>query len=175
MPNAKVLSEKKAAVDKLSEKLKSAVAGVFVDYSGISVAEDTEMRRKLREAGVDYTVVKNTLVRFAIDGAGYAELDPILNGTTAMAVSSDDVIAPAKIISEYAKKFNDYFTIKGGFMNGKVISVSEIEALADIPPLPTLQAQFLGTMLAPISGLAVVLKAIAEKNGGFVEAEAAAE
>ncbi|MGE4485821.1 MAG: 50S ribosomal protein L10 [Oscillospiraceae bacterium] len=172
MPNDKVLSEKKAIVAGLSEKLKTAVAGVFVDYSGITVAEDTEMRRKLREAGVDYSVVKNTLVRFAIDSAGYNELDPVLNGTTSMAISKDDCIAPAKIISEYAKKFANHFEIKGGFLDGRVISVDEINALAAIPPMPILRAQVLGTMLAPITSLAIVLKAIAEKNGGFAEAAA---
>jgi len=172
MPNDKVLSEKKAIVAGLSEKLKTAVAGVFVDYSGITVAEDTEMRRKLREADVDYSVVKNTLVRFAIDSAGYNELDPVLNGTTSMAISKDDCIAPAKIISEYAKKFTNHFEIKGGFLDGRVISVDEINALAAIPPMPILRAQVLGTMLAPITSLAIVLKAIAEKNGGFAEAAA---
>ncbi|NCB52684.1 MAG: 50S ribosomal protein L10 [Clostridia bacterium] len=172
MPNEKVLSEKKAVVAVLSEKLKSAVAGVFVDYSGITVKEDTEMRRKLREAGVDYSVVKNTLVRFAIDSAGYSALDPILNGTTSMAISKDDCVAPAKIISEYAKKYTGHFEIKGGFVDGKVISVDEVVALAAIPPLPILRAQVLGTMLAPITALAVVLKAIAEKNGGLAEAAA---
>ena len=173
MPNAAVLSEKQAIVAALTEKLKNAAAGVLVDYSGITVAQDTEMRRKLREEGVDYSVVKNTLVRFAIDGVGLGELDSLLNGTTALAVSDSDPVAPARIICEYAKKFNDHFEVKGGFMDGKVISLDEINALASIPALPVLQAQVLGTMLAPITSLAIVLKAIAEKNGA--PAEEAAE
>ena len=164
MPNAKVLSEKKQIVEELTEKLKSQ-AGVFVDYSGITVNEDTQMRVKLREANIDYTVIKNTLMRFAIKNVGFEELDPILNGTTSLAVSKDDSIAPARVIKEYADKFNNYFEIKGGFMDGKVLSVSEVNALASIPPLPVLQAQLLGTMLAPIVSLAIVLKAAAEKNG----------
>jgi large subunit ribosomal protein L10 len=174
MPNAKVLSEKQAIVAALTEKLNGAAAGVLVDYSGITVAEDTEMRRKLREGNVDYSVVKNTLLKFAIDNAGLNELDPLLNGTTSLAVCMDDPVAPAKIIKEYADKFNDHFEIKGGFMDGKVISIDEINSLASIPALPVLQAQVLGTMLAPITSLAIVLKAIAEKNGAPAE-EAAAE
>ena len=175
MPNAKVLSEKQAIVAALTEKLQGSVAGVIVDYSGITVAEDTEMRRKLRESNVDYAVVKNTLLRFAINNAGLTELDSLLNGTTSLAVSVDDPVAPAKIIKEYADKLNGRFEIKGGFMDGKVISLDEVNALASIPALPVLQAQVLGTMLAPISSFACVIKAIAEKLGGPVEAEAAAE
>ena len=175
MPNAKVLSEKQAIVAALTEKLQGSVAGVIVDYSGITVAEDTEMRRKLRENNVDYAVVKNTLLRFAINNSGLEELDPLLNGTTSLAVSVDDPVAPAKIIKEYADKLNGRFEIKGGFMDGKVISLEEVHALASIPALPVLQAQVLGTMLAPITSFAVVIKAIAEKLGGPVEAEAAAE
>ena len=174
MPNAKVLSEKQAIVAALSEKIHGAAAGVLVDYSGITVAEDTEMRRKLREANVDYAVVKNTLLRFAIDNSGLGELDGLLHGNTSLAVSADDPVAPAKIISEHAKKFQNHFEIKGGFMDGKVISLDEIEALASIPALPVLRAQVLGTMLAPITSLAIVIKAIAEKNGAPAE-EAPAE
>ena len=174
MPNAKVLSEKQAIVAALTEKLNGAAAGVLVDYSGITVAEDTEMRRKLRENNVDYSVVKNTLLKFAINNSGLSELDSLLNGTTSLAVSMDDPVAPAKIIKEHADKFNGHFEIKGGFMDGRVLSMDELNSLASIPALPVLQAQVLGTMLAPITSLAVVLKAIAEKNGAPAE-EAAAE
>lgn len=172
MPNEKILNQKKAIVEELTEKLKGA-AGVLVDYSGITVAEDTEMRAKLRKENVDYSVVKNTLLRFAAKNVGYEAMDPILNGTTSLAVHMTDPVAPAKIIKEYATKFTNHFEIKGGFMNGKVLSVDEINALARIPALPVLQAQFLGTMLAPIAQLAVVIKAAAEKMGG--EPVAAAE
>ena len=173
MPNAKVLSEKQAVVAALKEKLKGAAAGVLVDYSGITVADDTALRRKMREEKVEYSVVKNTLVRFAIDDAGYGELDSLLHGTTSLAISHEDALAPARIVSEFAEKLPDCFEIKGGFMDGKVISVDEIKALAKIPPLPVLRAQVLGTMLAPISSLACVLKAIAEKQGAPAEPEAA--
>ena len=173
MPNATVLSEKQAIVAALTEKLKSSAAGVLVNYAGITVAEDTDMRRKFREENLDYSVVKNTLVRFALDGAGLNELDPLLNGTTSLAVSADDPVAPAKLVSEFANKFNGHFEIKGGFMDGRVISLEEINSLAKIPALPVLQAQVLGTMLAPITSLAIVLKAIAEKNGAPAEEPAA--
>ncbi len=171
MPNAKVLSEKQKIVADLTEKIKAAQAGVLVDYTGITVAEDTEMRRKLRAENVEYSVIKNTLLRFAVNNVGMEALDDVLNGTTSLAISTEDPIAPARIIKEHADKFNDHFVIKGGFMDGKVISVDEINALASIPPLPILRAQVLGTMLAPITSLAVVLKAIAEKGGEAAPAE----
>ena len=167
MPNQKVLSEKQAIVEELSEKLRG-VAGVLVDYSGITVAEDTVMRAKLRAENVDYSVVKNTLMRLAIRNVGLEELDPLLNGTTSLAVSRDNAVAPAKIIKEYATKFVNHFEIKGGFYEGKVISLDEINSLASIPALPVLQAQVLGTMLAPIVQFALVIKAIAEKDGEVV-------
>mgnify|MGYP000792710993 CR=1 FL=1 len=174
MPNAKVLSEKQAIVAELTEKLKSASSGVLVDYKGITVEEDTALRRECRENGVDYAVVKNTLLRFAFNNTGLNELDGLLNGTTSLALCDSDVVAPARVMSDYAKKLNDKFEIKGGFMDGKVVDMATVNALAAIPALPVLQAQVLGTMLAPISGLACVLKQIAEKNGAPAE-EAAAE
>ena len=151
MPNAKVLSEKQAIVAELTAKLQSAAAGVLVDYRGITVAEDTALRAELRKNNVDYAVVKNTLLRFAVNNCGMSELDGLLNGTTSLAVCNDDPVAPARVINDFAKKLNDRFEIKGGFMDGKVIPLSEVMALAEIPPLPTLRAQVLGTMLAPIS------------------------
>jgi len=174
MPSESVLKEKQLIVEDLTQKLKSS-AGVFVNYSGISVIEDTEMRVKMREANIDYKVIKNNLMRFAIKNVGFDELDPILNGTTSLAVCDDDPIAPARIIKEYADKFNGYFEIKAGFMDGKVLSASEVGAIASIPALPVLQAQLLGTMLAPITQLAVVLKAAAEKGGASDDVEVKAD
>jgi large subunit ribosomal protein L10 len=172
MPNAKVLGEKQAIVASLTEKLKGSAAGVLVDYKGITVAEDTALRAELRKNNVEYAVVKNTLLRFAVDNVGMNELDGLLNGTTALATCNDDPVAPARVIAEFAKKLQDKFEIKGGFMEGAVVSMDTINALASIPALPVLQAQVLGTMLAPISGLACVLKQIAEKQGGTVDAPA---
>ena len=101
------------------------------------------------------------------------ELDSLLNGTTALAICADDPVAPARVINDFAKKLEDHFEIKGGFMDGKVMPLNEVMALASIPPLPVLQAQVLGTMLAPISALAFVLKQAAEKQGAPAAAEAA--
>ena len=172
MPNAKVLSEKQAIVAQLTEKIQNATAGVIVDYKGINVEEDTALRRDCRENDVDYAVVKNTLLRFAFNNTGLSDLDGLLNGTTSLALCDSDVVAPARVMSDYAKKLNDRFEIKGGFMDGKPVDLATINSLAAIPALPVLQAQVLGTMLAPITGLAVVLKQIAEKGG---EPAAAAE
>ena len=172
MPNAKILNEKKVVVEQLTETLKSASSGVLVDYKGITVAEDTALRQELRENGVEYSVVKNTLVRFAINNVGMEELDEVLNGTTSLAVSKDDPIAPMRIINKYAKQMGDRFNIKAGFMDGKVIPLADVAALAELPSKDALLGQVLGMMLAPITSLAIVIKAIAEKNG---EAAPAAE
>lgn len=158
MPNAKVLSEKQAIVAELTEKL-SGAAGVLVDYSGITVAADTEMRKAMRAAGVDYAVVKNTLTRFAAKNVGFDALDPHLNGTTALAVSATDPVAAARIINEYASKKDSKIKIKAGFVSGKIINEAEVKALAELPSKEVLVAQVLGTMIAPISGLANVLNA----------------
>ena len=175
MPNAKVLSEKQAIVADLTNKLQNAAAGVLVDYKGITVAEDTALRAELRKNNVEYAVVKNTLLRFAVNNCGMNELDGLLNGTTSLAICQDDPVAPARVINDFAKKIDGRFEIKGGFMDGKVMPLDEVMALANIPPLPVLQAQVLGTMLAPISGLACVLKQIAEKQGAPAEEAPAAE
>ena len=178
MPNAKVLSEKQAVVANLTNKLQNAAAGVLVDYKGITVAEDTALRAELRKNNVEYAVVKNTLLQFAVNNCGMNELDSLLNGATALAICHDDPVAPARVVNDFAKKIDGRFEIKGGFMDGKAMPLDEVMALANIPPLPVLQAQVLGTMLAPISGLACVLKQIAEKQGAPAEApaeEAAAE
>lgn len=169
MPNAKVLSEKQAIVAELTEKIQKAAAGVIVDYKGITVEEDTALRKECRENEVDYAVVKNTLLRFAFNNTGLNDLDDLLNGTTSLALC-DDPVAPARVMNDYATKLKDKFEIKGGFMDGKPVSLDTIKSLAAIPALPVLQAQFLGTMLAPITGLAVVLKQIAEKQGAPAEA-----
>ena len=170
MPNEKVLREKKLAVEELTKKLQSQ-AGVFVDYSGINVNDDTAMRVKLRESNIEYTVIKNTLMRFAINNVGYEDLDQILHGTTSLAVSNDDPVAPARVIKEFADQFQGFFEIKGGFMDGKVLSVNEVNALAAIPPLKTLYAQLLGTMLSPIASLTMVVNAASEKSNESTDEE----
>lgn len=158
MPSEKILQEKQAFVQQLTEKLQSSVAGVVVDYKGITVADDTQLRRKLREAGVEYAVVKNTLLKRAAANVGLSDLDSVLEGATALAVSAEDHVAAAKILCEYAEK-NKTFEIKAGFVEGKVINTAEVQDLAKMPPKEVLVAKVLGGLNAPISGFANVLNA----------------
>lgn len=174
MPNAKVLSEKQALVAALTERIQNASSGVFVDYKGINVAQDTELRTELRNNEVEYSVVKNTLTRFALDNCGLQDMAGILNGTTSLATSNGDPIAPFRVISDYSKKLKDVFTIKAAFMDGKILNDAEIAEISALPSKDALYSQVFGTLLAPITSLAVVLNQIAEKNGGgAAEAEAA--
>ena len=173
MPNAKVLSEKQAIVEALVERIQNASAGVLVDYKGITVAEDTALRTELRKDEVNYTVVKNTLTRKALEKLGMTGLDDILNGTTSLATAENDPIAPFRILSDYSKKLNDRFNIKAAFMEGKVLNEAEIAEMAALPSKDALYAKVLGTMIAPITGLAVCLGQILEQKGGSLEAPAA--
>lgn len=177
MPNAKVLSEKQAIVAGIVDRIKGSNSGVFVDYKGITVAQDSELRGELRKSGVEYSVIKNTLCRRAIDELGLSEIDPVLNGTTSLATSTDDPIAPFRVIGDFAKKMgDDKFNVKAGYMDGKVLSLSEMTEISLLPSKDALYAKVLGTMLAPITSLAVVLGQILEQKGGSVEAaEPAAE
>ena len=175
MPNAKVLESKKAVVDQLSDRIGKATAVVFVDYKGITVAQDTELRNKFREAGVEYSVVKNTLTRLAARKVGFNEFDEVLNGTTSMATTTDDPIAPARIVSEFAKKNKNVLKIKGGIVEGKVQTVDALNAFGELPSKNALIAQVLGTFLAPITSLAFVIDQIREQKAGPAPAEAPAE
>ena len=174
MPNAKVLESKKVVVEALSAKMKEATSVVFVDYKGINVAQDTELRKQFREAGVEYSVVKNTLTNFAAKDAGY-DFAEILNGTTAMASTTGDPIAPARIVCEFAKKNKNVLSIKGGIVEGSVLSVDQLNGFGELPSKNALVAQVLGTFLAPISSLAFVLDQIRmQKDGSAPAAEAEA-
>ena len=174
MPNAKVLESKKAVVTTLSGKIKEATSVVFVDYKGITVAQDTELRKQFREAGVEYTVVKNTLTRFAAKENGY-DFDEVLNGTTAMASTTGDPIAPARIVCEFAKKNKgSTLSIKGGVVEGSVLSADQLNGFGELPSKNALVAQVLGTFLAPISSLAFVLDQIREQKEGGAPATAEA-
>ena len=178
MPNAKVLSEKQAIVEALAERIKAADAGILVDYKGITVQEDTELRTELRKDNVEYSVVKNTLTRKALDKLGMSELDSVLSGTTSLATATEDPIAPFRIISDYSKKLGDRFNVKAAFLEGKILNEAEIAELAQLPSKDALYAKVLGTMIAPITGLAVCLGQILEQMGGSAEEqsdEAAAE
>ena len=176
MPNEKILQQKKEAAVRLAEQIKNACAGVLVDYKGINVEEDTKLRRELRVAGVDYAVVKNSLLHFAFQDVGFDALLPVLKGSTALATSADDPVAPARILNGYAKKSQGKYTIKAGFVDGHTVSTDEVTALADLPSREVLISRLLGSLGSPISGLlsvlngnirglAVALNAIAEKKG----------
>ena len=173
IPNAKVLESKKAVVEALAGKIKEATAVVFVDYKGISVAQDTDLRKQFRDAEVEYTVVKNTLTRFAAKNNGY-DFDEVLNGTTAMACTNGDPIAPARIVCEFAKKNKNIVTIKGGIVEGSVLTADQLNGVGELPSKNALVASVLGTFLAPISSLAFVLDQVRiQKEGGAPAAESA--
>ena len=177
MPSEKILQEKQALVANLTDRLSASVAGVIVSYKGITVEDDTALRRKMREAGVNYTVVKNTLLRRAAESTGLSELNPVLEGTTALATGDNDHVAAAKILHEYAKS-HENFTLKGGFLDGKVLSMEELTELAQIPSKEVLLAKVVGGLNATICKMVYVLDAIAKKAGEGAEeapAEAAAE
>ena len=173
MPSEKILTAKQAYVAELKEKIANSVAGVVVDYKGITVAQDTELRNKFREAGVEYTVVKNTLTRFAANKAGYNQFDEMLNGTTSLATTTGDPIAPARIVCEFAKKNKNVLKIKGGFVEGSVLSVEQLQGFGELPSKDALIAQVLGTFLAPISALAFCLDQIRQQKEGPAPAEEA--
>ena len=164
MANANVINEKAAVVAALVERLNGAQSGVFVDYSGLTVAEDTEMRSAMRKEGIEYAVVKNTMMRRALDSVGMGELDSVLNGTTSLATGTEDPIAPIRMASEYSKKLGDKFNIKAAFMEGKILSEAEIAQLASLTSKKDLYAQLVGTLMAPMANLAAVVNAIAEKG-----------
>ena len=165
MPSEQVLQSKQALVEQMTETLNNAVAGVLVDYKGISVADDTALRRKLREAGVQYAVVKNTMLGRAAEKAGLGEMKEVLEGTTALATSTTDELIAAKILCEYADKSNT-FKVKAGFFEGKIISADVVSQLEKIPPKETLLAMLAGGLNATIAGLARAINAVAEQKGG---------
>ncbi len=171
MPSEKILELKKAQVEALTEQLKSACMGIIVDYKGISVADDTVLRKELREAGVKYTVVKNTLLRFAVKEAGLEGLTDVLSGTTAIATSTDDYTAAARILGKCADS-HENFTIKSGFMDGEIIDSATIDSLAKLPTREVLLATVLNAFNAPISAFARAIQAVVDKQqGGEAEAE----
>ena len=156
MPSEKVLKQKKEIVNGLSQKIKVAKSMVLADYRGLTVEQDTELRNALRKAGVEYKVVKNTMTKLAMKENGLEEISPYLNGPTALASSNSDPVAPAKVLSEFAKKF-EKFELKAGVVEGKIIDVNGIKTLAELPSKEVLVARVLGSLNAPLSGLVTVL------------------
>lgn len=164
MPSAKVLEQKQAIVAELTERLKNSVTGVLVNYKGINVADDTALRKELREAGVQYSVVKNTLLSRACEGAELTGLQADLAGTTALATSDEDYAAAARILANYAKK-SKTFEIKGGYLDGEVVDLATIDSLAKLPTRDVLLANVLGAFQAPIASFARAIQAIVDEGG----------
>jgi len=174
MPSEKTLELKKAKVTELSQKLKEAKSFVLTDYRGLTVEQDTQLRKAMREAGIEYTVVKNTIARFAVEENGYNALDKYLKGPTAIALSRQDPVAPSKVLTKYAKDY-EKLDIKAGVVEGKVVDIEGIKSIASLPSREELVARVVGGLSGPlygivnvlnanIRGLAVALNAIAEKK-----------
>lgn len=159
----KAVEAKQAVVQEIADKFKSAASVVVVDYRGLTVSQVTELRKQLREAGVEFKVYKNTLVRRATVETGYEELNEVLTGPNAIAFSSEDVVAPARIINNFAKE-NEQLEIKAGLIEGAYASVEEVKALAELPSREGLLSMLLSVLQAPMRNLALVTKALAEQK-----------
>ncbi len=164
MPSEKILSQKKAYVEELAGKLANSVAGVIVDYKGISVADDTKLRRELREAGVEYTVVKNTMLRLAIKDTALSAMADSLTGSTAIAISKEDPIAAARILNKYAEDSKGAFSLKTGYMDGAVLELDALTAIAKLPDYKGMLSMFAGALTSTLSGLAVAMQAYVDKQ-----------
>ena len=156
---------KQPIVDEIAALLDGAASAVAVDYRGLTVAQDTELRKQLREAGITYKVYKNTLIKRAAEGTDFAALDPNLEGPTAIAVSKTDATAPARVLAEFAKKANN-LEIKAGVVEGVYYDANGMQTIASIPSRDVLLGRLFGSMQSPIANLARVLNQIAEKQGG---------
>ena len=165
MPSAQVLESKKKIVADLSERMKNAVAGVIVKYEGITVEKDTALRAELRKAGVEYTVIKNTLTKRACEAVGFDKLTEDLSGMTAVATSATDPVVAAKILKKYADAI-ETFEIKSGFVDGGVLDAAGVNELAELPSKEQLIGKVLGSLQSSLYSLAYVLQAIVDKNGG---------
>lgn len=155
---------KQPIVQEISEAMNGAQSIVVVDYIGLTVAEDTELRKKLREANVTYKVYKNTLVNRAVEGTDYESLREVLAGPSAFAISKEDATAPARVISEFAKKAPE-LEIKAGIVEGTYYDAEGMKAIASVPSREVLLSKLLGSLQSPVTNLARVLNQIAEKGG----------
>ena len=164
MASAQILESKKAKVEAITEQLKNAAAGVIVDYKGITVADDTALRKELRENGVEYFVVKNTILSRAIEGTSVEGMKSVLEGTTAIALSKEDYTAAARILCKFADG-HDNFKVKSGFLDGEVVDVATIESLAKLPSKEVLLATVCSAFQAPIAAFARAVQAIVDKDG----------
>ena len=175
MPSNSILAQKQQIVADLAEQIKNSTAGVIVNYQGITVENDTAMRKALREAGVKYVVMKNTMTGRACEMVGYGDMKQYLTGMTAIAISENDPVAAAKVLKQYAEKVES-FNILAGYVDGAVIDANTVNALAEIPNKETLIAKFLGSIQSPLYKFAYAIKAVVDKeNGGEEATEAPAE
>ena len=168
------MDAKAAQVEGLKEKLSAAVAGVVVDYKGTTVEDDTKLRRELREAGVHYAVAKNTLIRLAIAGTALEKMDDVLHGTTALATSNEEYVVAAKILAKFAES-HENFTLKAGFLDGELITLEKLMALAKLPSKEQLLASVCMVFQAPMASFARAIQAIVDQGGAEPAAEAPAE
>ena len=174
MPSASVLEQKKQAVSALAEELKNSCAGVLVEYSGVTVTDDTALRAELRKGNVNYRVIKNSILLRAAEEAGLTGLEDVLKGTTALAICEDDYVAPARILKKFADTHKD-FNIKSGFMDGAVVDLATINSLADLPTKDVLLATVCNAFNAPIAAFARVIQAVVDQSGEEVPAPAKEE
>lgn len=163
MANVKVIQAKQDAVNVITGKLQNSVSTVVADYRGLNVAQVTELRKQLREAGVEFQVLKNTLLRRATAAAELTELDEVLTGPTAIAFSETDAVVAAKVLNDFAKK-NDALKLKGGVVEGRVVDADQIKALAELPSREGLLSMLLSVLQAPVRNFALAVKAVAEKE-----------
>ena len=158
-----VLEQKQAVISEIREKIEKSTSLVLVDYRGLTVEQVTELRNKYREAGVQYKVYKNTMMKFAFKELGFDEFEQYLEGPSAVAFSGDDVTAAARITNEFAKS-NDKLVIKAGVLEGKVLNSDEVKAVANIPSREVLIAKLLGSFKAPVSNFVYLLDALRKKK-----------
>lgn len=173
MANASIIAMKEQHVKEIVDRLNKAQSVIMIDYRGLTVAEDTALRVEMRKAGVEYLVLKNTMVERACEEADvHADVKSMLKGPSAFAFGYEDPVAPAKIIKDFIKKTKKC-AIKGGIVDNRITDAKGIEALADLPSREVLIARMLGSMLSPVTGLAIALDQLAKKLGGGEEAPAA--
>jgi len=165
MANANVIAQKEQLVSELAGKFRDNSCAIVADYRGLNVAQVTQLRKTLREAGIEFAVLKNSMLRRATEKTELTDLDQYLTGPTAIAFSKDDVVSPAKILTEFAKK-NDKLEVKGGVVEGKVVDFAQIKALADLPSREGLLSMLLSVLQAPVRNFALAVKAVSEKQEG---------
>ncbi|RIW30000.1 50S ribosomal protein L10 [Bacillus salacetis] len=158
-----ILDQKKQIVDEISDKMKNSVSTIIVDYRGLDVSEVTELRKQLREAGIDFKVYKNTMTRRAAEAAGFEGLNEVLTGPNAIAFSTEEVVAPAKILNNFAKD-HEALEIKAGIIEGTVTSVEEVKAIAELPSREGLLSMLLSVLQAPMRNFALATKAVADQK-----------